>query len=41
MPINFFGNSIVPVVFDALDQAMDMYNEKKSRQISARGARGC
>jgi hypothetical protein len=31
MPINFFGNSIVPVVFDALDQAMDMYNVKKNQ----------
>ena len=29
--INQFGNSVVPVALDALDQAMDMYNVKKNQ----------
>ena len=29
--INQGGNSVIPVVFDALDQAMDMYNVKKNQ----------
>ena len=29
--INEFGNSVVPVALDALDQAMDMYNVKKNQ----------
>ena len=31
MAINQFGNSVVPVALDALDQAMDMYNVKKNQ----------
>ena len=31
MAINQYGNSVVPVALDALDQAMDMYNVKKNQ----------